>query len=291
MTLFVIIASLFLDRILDAGKSRQWLKFIDELVNYGLERAQDNIWQGSLVLLLTILVPAVLVNIFAEFFDDQLYGLLALLWSVLVLFVCIGPRPLEIEVDKFLQLAQGEDETLLNEQAYRLTGEEHFADENARNTAVTRAMFAHLNTYIVAVVFWFIVLGPFGAVLYRISLRLTGGSENNLQLPDELHERLTMMMGALTWLPARVLLLAYALGGKFECTLDNWLGLDSTTEGASLFDENNTVLSDAGECALAVQSSGDVAVEDVRAARRLAIRALAICLALVALMTLSGWFA
>ena len=291
MTLFVIIASLFLDRILDAGKSLRWLKFIDELVNHGLEHARDNIWLGSLVLLLTMLVPAVLVNILAEAIDDQLFGLLALLWSIFVLFVCIGPRPLEIEVDDFLQLTEGEDETLLNERAYRLTGEEHFADENSRNTAVIRAMFSHLNTYIVAVVFWFIVLGPFGAVLYRITLQLAGGSENNLQLPDELHERLIAIMGVLTWLPARVLLLAYALGGKFECTLDNLLGLDSATEGTSLFDENNTVLSDAGECALTFQSSPDVFVEDVHAARRLAIRALAICLALVALMTLSGWFA
>ena len=49
MTLFVIIASLFLDRILDAGKSLRWLKFIDELVNHGLEHARDNIWLGSLV--------------------------------------------------------------------------------------------------------------------------------------------------------------------------------------------------------------------------------------------------
>lgn len=290
MTLFVIIASLFLDRIVDASKSLRSLNFIDELVNYGLERAQDNFWLGSLVLLLTMLVPAVLVNILADMFDDQLFGLLTLLWSIFVLFVCIGLRPLENEVDACLQVAEGGDDELFNDRVYRLTGEEHFADKNSRNTAVIRAMFAHLNTYIVAVVFWFIVLGPLGAVLYRIALQLAVKSENNLQLPDELRERLITIIGVLTWLPARVLVLAYALGGKFECTLDNLLGLDSATEGTSLFEENNSVLSDAGVCALTFQSNLDVVAADVRAARRLVIRALVLCLALVALMTLSGWF-
>ncbi len=291
MTLIVIIASLFLDRVVDAGKSLRSLEFIDELVNRGLEHARDNSWLGSLVLALTISAPAILVHFLAELIDDQLFGLLTLLWSVFVLFMCIGPVSLEIEVDAYLHVAGDEDDEVLNDRACRLTGEENYTDANTRNTAVIRAIFSHLNTSIAAVVFWFILLGPLGAVLYRVTLHLVGKSENGLHVPGDLRDRLITIMGLLTWLPARIVLLAYAMAGRFECTLDNVLGLDSATGDRSLFDENNTILSDAGVCALALGSGDAVSLKTVHAARRLAIRALTVCLALVALMTLAGWFA
>ncbi len=216
MTLIVIIASLFLDRVVDAGKSLRSLEFADELVNLGLERARDNSWLGSLVLVLTILAPAILVHLFAELIDDQLFGLLTLLWSVFVLFMCIGPVSLEIEVDAYLHVAGDEDDEVLNDRACRLTGEENYTDANTRNTAVIRAIFSHLNTSIAAVVFWFILLGPLGAVLYRVTLHLVDKSENGLRVPGDLRDRLITIMGLLTWLPARIVLLAYAMAGRFE---------------------------------------------------------------------------
>ena len=85
--------------------------------------------------------------------------------------------------------------------------------------------------------------------------------------------------------------MAYALAGQFDCTLSNFFGPASSDEDATLFDDNNAVMSEAGVCALGLQGDEEISSEHVHSARQLVVRALMVCLAAIALMTLSGWFA
>lgn len=70
MTFIVIIASVFLDRVVDAGKSLRSLSFINRWLDIGLTRVQGNHMPSLLLLLLVMLVPATLVYWIGEWVED-----------------------------------------------------------------------------------------------------------------------------------------------------------------------------------------------------------------------------
>jgi len=78
------------------------------------------------------------------------------------------------------------------------------------------------NVRMLGVFFWFILLGPVGAVLYRLSSLL----KNNQQDEDDdfanASRDLYMIMN---WLPARICVLSYAVAGNFVDTMSYWNGL------------------------------------------------------------------
>ena len=285
MTFIAIIASLLLGRAIDASRSLRSLDTLNKGVQRGLDRARDNIYLGISILLAAMLGPAVLAHFLAQIFDGALFGLLALAWSIAVLWVCLSPLSLETELDAYLQAAEVGDTETLDDCARRLSGVDEFTDGSARHKVVIRTVLIHLNTRIVSVLFWFAVLGPFGAVLYRTALHLIDQPVAGLRAKAELMQRMTAFVGVLTWLPTRLTWVAYALAGKFEGTLTNFLRAISPGGEASLFEDNNTALSDAGVNALALQPGQPVSIEAVYATRRLAVRALVVCLVAVAILS------
>ena len=177
------------------------------------------------------------------------------------------------------------DTETLDDRARRLSDASEFTDDNARHEAVIRAVLVQVNTRIVSVLFWFAILGPFGAVLYRTALQLIDKPVAGLREKTELMQRITTFVGVLTWLPARFTLVAYALAGKFDGTLASFLRATSPSVETSLFKDNNTALSDAGVNALALQSGQPISIEHIYATRRLVIRALIICLVAIAILS------
>ena len=76
---------------------------------------------------------------------------------------------------------------------------------------VTRAILHIANERIFATIFWFVVLGPFGAMLYRLI------SELSKQIDfDELAEFSKFIHAIMAWIPARMLAAGYALTGNFD---------------------------------------------------------------------------
>lgn len=286
MTLIVIIASVFLDRCVDVGKSLRSLEFINQWLGVGLSRVRGSYWLGLLVVLSMMLVPAVVAWWIDGWVGDLSSGVLTFIWSVAVLFVCFGPLPLEAEAEAYLQAVDSGEEVALNNCAQRLVGRMASAGGATTHSTVMRAIFAQANTQIVTVVFWFAVLGPFAAVLYRVALQLVDKSADSVQINEKSIGYLLTFIGVLTWLPARMLMLAYALAGKFDGTLVEMLCPGPRAEHASLFECNNAALSDAGMAALALPPGQSVSIGDIRAAKRLVVRALVICAVSIALLTL-----
>ena len=108
------------------------------------------------------------------------------------------------------------------------------------------------NNRIFGVMFWFMVLGPAGAWLYRVSdlLRRRAAFEAARQgVPahgGDLGSVLTDLHGALAWMPARLAALSYALAGSFEDAVGNWkVAVDSA--GAGLLDRAEGLLARVGK--------------------------------------------
>lgn len=121
--------------------------------------------------------------------------------------------------------------------------EENLGDELSREHPIEKEMVGLLvqaNRNIFAVVFWFTILGPIGAVLYRINYLLTKNNESN-----DIATAAQKIRQILDWIPVRLMALSYALVTHFIPVIKCWG--KNVISGLS---HNEEVLSECGMAAL-----------------------------------------
>jgi len=161
--------------------------------------------------------------------------------------------------------------------------------------AVTEAVLEQANQRIFAVIFWFVILGPMGAALYRLAnhlpaLQNTRGEAVFLPVGERL-------IALLDWLPARITAFAYAIPGSFEDALFGWRSFHEQR-----YDEFRTsasgilICTGSGALRLATLLDLEAPADGVtayhylpEAAMGLVWRALVVWLVLLGLFTLAGW--
>lgn len=129
-----------------------------------------------------------------------------------------------------------------------------------------------------AVLFWFVVFGPAGALLYRLSF---------LYATTFTSSHASRWLWAIEWLPARLLGVSFAVTGNFVGCLNRW---KAHLLHASL--PNDYVLMQSALGALSVDDelvqSCDVTQREVAALKRLYTRTLWFWLACLAIVTIAG---
>jgi AmpE protein len=193
---------------------------------------------AGLRLLLVLLVPVLLVGWLSDVLDSVLLGLLWIVFSVGAVLVCLGPDDLEEDVNAYTEAVAMDDLSKQWRIAARFVGAAQVPeDPRERARAVAEAAFAESNNRIFAVVFWFTLLGPTGAVLYRLVRTLAHlpledekvgnvAEEEDAENPPE--EERTESAGLasglcalLEWVPARLVALGYAMTGSFDHAMDS----------------------------------------------------------------------
>lgn len=176
-------------------------------------------------LLVVVLLPALLVALLAALVEPALGGLLLFLLQLLVLSYSLGRGDFNSAVDAYLERWQRGDfqaawQVAQQHDAIPVVGGELASAEDC--ATLHRQMRGHLAyggfERWFAVVFWFFLLGPAAALLYR-SLRLM----QRRGLGDEREQGLVARwLLWLEWLPARLLGLAFALTGNFVDCFRVW---------------------------------------------------------------------
>jgi len=131
-----------------------------------------------------VLIVAASVVIVAAIFCALFFfwsGILAYVFSALVLLYCLGDL-------KFSQDAS--------------------AEENL--SAALQDIFS--------VIFWFALLGPVGAIVYRVTERLQAENPQT-----RLTQVSSVVLSVLDWVPARLLAFCFALVGHFTAVVGPWL--------------------------------------------------------------------
>lgn len=261
-------------------------------------------WDSPLGLLLVLGVPVVLLIVLQSLLAMVLFGLPVFLLSVAILFLSLGPANLLRQARDYLQLEEEDVAAATRlEQATQISAS-HSDDIEEANADVRDVILAQANDRLFGVLFWFMVLGPAGALFYRMAVEAhalssdssvgddTGGDpEAGALTRGSFAEAAERLHGILAWIPARLLALAYALTGSFEDTLVAWRD-EVARNTASLYENTQAVLMAAGRGALRLesgQSGPQCGIDCVRAALRLIERSLVVWVVLLALMTLVGW--
>lgn len=227
-----------------------WADFIESRFNAGAYR------HGVLAWCLAVLLPVLLLAL-AYGFLYALNPIFALLLNVGVLYLTMGFRQFSHHYTNIqLALSLGDLERarqLLGEWQERPTA--GLNSEDIARLAIEGALGAS-HRHVFAVLLWFVLLpGPCGALLYRLSLIVRDRWQaSNAAQHNDFSIFPQQAFGMIDWLPLRTTASAFAIVGDFEDAAYCW-----RTQPAQWPDRDLGVVLAAGAGALGVQLGRPVA--------------------------------
>ncbi len=279
MALISIIIGLLFDRAFRHLHDLRDLSWFEYYTNAVTRYIRTN---GVVQIIAVLFFPILIIAALQYLLSDFLLQLPYLLFGVLVFAYCLGPACLSSDIEFYLDARRlGDDDEALH-YAGVLTERAASTAPDQQTSDVTRAILYVANERIFAVIFWFVIIGPAGALLYRLTTNLSKQDG----LSDSLNAVAILFQAVLTWVPARMLAMGYALTGHFDGALQAYRNKPYESDIAL---ENYDVLVNTGMGALRDQEATDE-ISSITSARDLVMRSILIWIAVLALLTLGGWF-
>lgn len=223
MTFFVVLSCLLLnhywrkERLLPVdswfGHWQQFLLAHQYRLPEGLQR-----WPLTLPLMF-LLLPLIPVGLLLVIADGRLMGLLTLGLHFLLLMYCLPRVNIDDLIDEYLQRwdrGNYEAAYLHTEQVAPGVFSESFDDYARMHASFSRFVLVCSFRRIFAVLFWYILSGPLGALFYVFLQHMINmGGLLQAGQTDAVASRL---LAILEWVPVRMVALAFALAGDFVAT-------------------------------------------------------------------------
>lgn len=243
------------------------------------------LWRGRWGGLLSVGIPVALFGLAAAALSSLWFGVPFFALSVAALFYAWGPHDLDRDVDRILHAEGAEARRLAAAQIHPETS------VSWDGPSLVEAVFAAALSRWFGVLLWFLLLGPMGAIGYRLAA-LAARDE---ALPLAQRDGLGVLKLVLDWPAAQLMTLALALVANFDTVLAAWrewqrdgwrldLGFLYAAARASVNCELAVEAADADEPA--GESPALLALRD---AMSLVWRILLVWLAILALFVLAGW--
>jgi AmpE protein len=286
MTLISILLALALEYFLgpmDRFRNFQWFENYINWLEIKFQR--HTFWDSNLGVIISISIPIIILMLVDLVLGEIFIGLSFVL-AILVFVYCLGPD-INIVLSNYTQALEGnlEEDIAVIESSLNLKSE-----ENQYNEAQTiSAILIRAHDYIFGVLFWFIILGMSGALLFSLSLliknKYDGVHGGYATSGRELYK-------ILIWPSSRLLAMGFAIGGSLVDTLERWRKIEGETRevshqiisesglGALQFEENPT--SDA-------EQAKSNYIQCIKEAQALINRSLIVWLTILGLLTLGGF--
>ena len=293
LTLIAVVVALLLGHVapaLAAGVRdfswyRRWLHWLGA-------RFPSGFWRGRYGIALALIPPLLLTALFQAALHKPLLGFAGLVFGIALLFYCWGPRDLDLDVEA---IVAAPDPQARRDAIDRLRTPGVTTPPDA--SMLVEVVFRNAQRRWFGVLFWFLVLGPFGALLYRLA---TLASEDDItELPLDTSTGARVLLSVLDWPVAQLMTLALALVGNFDTVVGAWkendgasLRMDSeflTAAGrASVRTELADEALDDADTATAMATTAGV-LPELRDAMSLVWRVLLLWLVVLALFVVAGW--
>ena len=247
-----------------------------------------DLWRARYGIALALVPVLLVVALLQWLLDGPVYGLVGLVFDIVVLVYAWGPRDLDVDVEAVID---AHDAPTRRAAIARLglTGETAALD----GPALVEAVFANALQRWFGVLFWFLLLGPVGAILYRLSMQ----GSTTPDLPEQNRTGAQALRAALEWPVAQLMTLAMALVGNFDTVFTAWrdaggarLRLDTGfLAHAARASVRGELAEEAEEYAEEgmVQAMRDL--PELRDAMSLVWRILLLWLAVLAVFVIGGW--
>lgn len=279
MALISIILGLFLDRTfrhLHDLRDMAWFEFYSQSI---LRLTGKRVPPLQFILILAL--PVILLLAIQILLYDFLFNLPGFIFGVIVFIYCLGPACLSTDIEAYIHARTMGDEDEALHYAGTITDTPASASPDQQISDVTRAILYVANERIFSTIFWFIILGPFGCMLYRLISELSKQIEY-----DDLAEFSEFIHSIMAWVPARMLAAGYALTGNFDSAYHAYKDRAHTSD---LSQSNAEVLISTGLGAMHNQAM-EHELSSIYAAQALVMRAVIVWIGMLAVMTLGGIF-
>ena len=301
MNLIALLIGLVVERLATQLFHLRRLRWLERVIDAGFRQAErvPN-WPALVPISMIVVLLALPVAVIMLSLGDALLGFPYLLLAVVVLFFSLGPQDIGEDVNDYCKAIEAGDDARIRQTAKAIIESEVPDDELRRIHDVEEAVCVQANNRLFAVVFWFVVFGPFGAWIYRVTdlirrraVFCAGREETCRATTASLRDAAIMLHGWLAWIPARLTAIGYAAAGHFDAALAAWRAPDEQRDD-STSEYNEHLLARVGVAALALQDDDDEdlaerAVRGATAANGLVFRLLLIWAVVIAAMTLYGW--
>ena len=253
-------------------------------------------WRDRPGILVAVLPPVLLVALVQYGLRTPLAGVLGLLFALAVLFWAWGPRDLDADVAAVVDAGDGGARRAAAAQLAPAC-----AGASAEPGLLVEGVFAGALRRWFGVLAWFMVLGPAGAVLYRLAA-LSAEAEGADVLPEGTRAGARTLFALLNWPVAQAMTLSLALVGNFDTVLAAW-----RDAGGASFRLDNAFLAAAGRASVRSEIAEETSelieegvapgnawvqlgeLPELRDAMSLVWRVLLLWLAILALFVVAGW--
>ena len=291
MSLIAILLGLLAESFWNGVEQLRRYDWFDRYIEAVLPRLEK--WQlpeGPLTVL-AIAFPLIFAVWLAEAMLAGVWSGFAYLFGIAVLIFCLGPQDLNRQAQEYLDAIEREDEEEAKRLACVILGYACDKDDAPLQTEenVREAILTQVVDRLLGIFFWFVVLGPLGAVLFRVSHLLQQHSINGTNAFAKAAERLYQIV---YWLPARLCVIGYALAGNFVDAMSYW---NSPADLWQRESRDLLVASGVGSLRQDMRFTSDKWIEDqdlsigVSHALALIKRTVIVWLVVLALLTLAGW--
>lgn len=229
MNFVALLLGLSVERLLTNLFHLREFRWLDPLFDWLTAKLKDQSRTGAVIgVAISTFLIVLPVALASATLSGTLFQVPYFLLAVLVLLFSLGPRDLKKEVDEYCAAAKEGNQVEVGRVARELWEGDLQDDPEIQIRRVRRAIYIQANNRIFAVVFWFLLLGPTGAWLFRVLdlMRRRLAFEYNRTEHDFCNTALVWAVrsvhGVFAWLPARVLIFTYGMAGSFDGAIAAW---------------------------------------------------------------------
>jgi len=286
MTLIILLCGLALEYFLgalDDIRQLAWFgRYSDWLEN---KFVQSSYWNSAAGIIMTLAGPLLLV-LLIDYGLKNIFFPLSYLFALIVLLNSIGPKFLNESLSAYTEALDVEDDVQARHYAGEFCHSVAAPDPDKDEQEIIGSIFVEANERLYAVIFWFIVLGPFGAMLYRLANIL---KTKHQDIHGDYADSVRHLNNILNWPSTRLIALGNALAGNMIEAMEAWRSSEDSS-----FDANEAVLMSSGFGALHYRPGIDMQGDDldrsywIRATQGLINRTLIVWLTVLGIMTIAG---
>lgn len=295
MIFIAILLALVAERFLLEQESFRRFDWFTGYLNWLRHQSWGEWLTGGITGIVAVLFPPLLaVGLLQWALYGLFFGVPGLIFATCLLIYCLGPKDLDRQVSDFVAAWDAGEE----EEARTIAADLVPEDASDYGQDLARGIVGQACNRIFAVPFWFILLGPLGALLYRLAHYLQSITADNEEFEPEFHAGLQRLLAILNWLPARLAATGYALAGDFHDAVMAWRDAEASEPDSETADHDSTALAAAvGVAALGMETlereepqPEHLPVHLAQSALGLVWRSVLIWLAVLVLVTFSLWF-
>ncbi len=218
MTLILLLIALGLDFFVDGFERIRtfswWIGY-----HYWAEKkvGENKLWAGPVGVVGLLLLPMA-VTIGLQLYLDYYSWFLEAIYSLLILLYCLSPEKLDSDLDYYINAIEEENEAERERLATELAHSES-ARADVAEIDVIKSSLVESQQRSFGIIFWFLVLGVVGVVLYRLVCELDSELKDSQSgFRDSLHD----LRQILEWPTSRLTVLGMALAGHLMEALNGW---------------------------------------------------------------------